>query len=133
MRKSILFIPLIIMLAGCAKTSHAPDPLQVQLANYGTLPDDYKRSIQNHMQYRLKDPYSAHYKFLQPFKGYSWVMNVSEDKEMLMYGWVIPVLVNAKNGYGAYAGQVKFMIIYSNGQYHDLSAIKGTKSITRVS
>lgn len=46
--------------------------------------------------YRLKDPYSAHYKFFEPYKGYSWVMNVPADKEQLMFGWIIPVSVNAK-------------------------------------
>ncbi|ADM99716.1 hypothetical protein RF240_15585 [Dickeya dadantii] len=132
MRKCVLFFAMTIMLTGCTTKSQAPDPVQVKLANYGTLPDDYKQSVKNHFYYRLKDPYSAHYKFFEPYKGYSWVMNVPADKEQLMFGWIIPVSVNAKNGFGAYAGTVKFMIIYSNGQYHELSTTKGTIRITRV-
>lgn len=132
MRNIILFFAMAVTLAGCAAKSQAPDPLQVQLADYGTLPDNYKHSIASHFYFRLKDPYSAHYKFLEPYKGYSWVTDVPADKEQLMFGWIIPVIVNAKNEFGAYSGATRFMIIYSNGKYHDLSTIQGTKRITRV-
>ncbi|WP_035345685.1 MULTISPECIES: membrane lipoprotein lipid attachment site-containing protein [Dickeya] len=132
MRKYILFFFMIIMLTGCITKSQAPDPLQVQLANYGKLPEDYKQGVKNHFYYRLKDPYSAHYKFFEPYKGYSWVMNVPVDKEQLMFGWIIPVSVNAKNGFGAYAGATKVMMIYSNGQYHELPTLKEKVNITRV-
>lgn len=132
MKKCILFFAIIILLTGCTTKSEAPDQLQIQLADYSVLPDNYKHSIKSYFHYRLKDPYSAHYRFFEPYKGYSWVTNVPTDQEKLMFGWVIPVSVNAKNGYGAYAGAIRFMIIYANGKYHDLSTIKGTIRMTRV-
>lgn len=131
MSTRFLYFALTVLLTGCVARSHEPDPLQVQFANYGTLPNNYKTVVKDTFYYHLKDPYSAHYRFFQPYRGYSWIMNVPEDKEELMFGWIIPGMVNAKNSYGAYVGQRKFIVIYSNGQYHNLNYIKGTKKIGR--
>ncbi|PXV75752.1 hypothetical protein [Pantoea sp. PNA 03-3] len=132
MRKRVLYFALTMMLTGCVARSHEPDPLQVQLASYGTLPDTYKTDVKNTFYYHLKDPYSAHYRFFKPFKGYTWVMNVPEDKEELMFGWVIPGVINTKNSFGAYVGARRFVVIYSNGQYQNIYYTKGTKKIGRV-
>ncbi|WP_240156200.1 hypothetical protein [Pantoea stewartii] len=68
MRKRVLYFALTMMLTGCVARSHEPDPLQVQLASYGTLPDTYKTDVKNTFYYHLKDPYSAHYRFLNLLK-----------------------------------------------------------------
>lgn len=49
-----------------------------------------------------------------------------------MFGWIIPVSINGKNDFGAYAGAIKINVVYSNGQYHDLSTIKEKIRIVRV-
>lgn len=107
-----------LVLSGCAKQL-PPSQAQISAASYGELPKDYQEQIKNHFNATLKDPYSAQYKFLPTFKGYSQDGPWSQSGGKVTFGWVSPVLVNAKNSYGGYTGDQKYVFIFSGGVMYD--------------
>ena len=61
----------LVTLVGCAAL-HEPTSEQIELANYGRYPDNYKEIVTNFMSDLLFDPYSAVYSgWCGPKKG--WV------------------------------------------------------------
>lgn len=109
-----------LSLTGCASVS-PPTQQQIESASYGALPDDYQAQIKNTMSAMLKDPYSAQYTFLQPFKGYSQDGAWAPSKGGVTYGWVAPVMVNAKNSYGGYTGAKRYVFMFSNSILYDVT------------
>ncbi|WP_454878595.1 hypothetical protein [Serratia inhibens] len=107
-----------LLLSGCAKQL-PPSQAQISTASYGELPKDYQEQIKNHFNATLKDPYSAQYKFLPTFKGYSQDGPWSPSGGKVSFGWIVPVLVNAKNSYGGYTGDQKYVFIFSGGVMYD--------------
>ncbi|CNJ19119.1 Uncharacterised protein [Yersinia aldovae] len=121
--KKTAFISLLLVssaLVGCAPK--APSQVAVSTANYGVLPADYQEQIKVHMSNSLKDPDSAKYTFLPTFKGYSQDGSMSSSGGGVSYGYVAPVLVNAKNSYGGYTGNQKYVFIFSGGVMYDTTA-----------
>lgn len=109
-----------VFLTGCA-SQQPPSQAQISAANYGELPADYQEQIKNHFNATLKDPYSAKYEFLPAFKGYSQDGQWSPSGGKVSFGWVSPVLVNAKNSYGGYTGNQKYVFIFSGGVMYDVT------------
>lgn len=110
----------VSLMAGCASTP-PPTQQQIESADYGKLPDNYKEQIQGAMSVTLKEPYSAQYSFLEPFKAYSQDGPWSPSKGAVNYGWAIPVMVNAKNSYGGYTGAKRYVYMFSGGTLYDVS------------
>lgn len=114
----ILLASMIFILAGCARS---PDKIEIQNANYGLAPDgDYQSTVKNFISTELKDPYSAMYKFESPTKF--WISEHSIYNNEIHYGYLIKVLVNAKNSYGAYNGYKPVAIFWKNGVMNDITA-----------
>lgn len=67
----------------------------------------------------LKDPESARYTFQPTFKGYSQDGSLATNGGRVLYGYVAPVLVNAKNSYGGYTGNHQYVFMFSNGVIYD--------------
>ncbi|WP_126358173.1 hypothetical protein [Cedecea lapagei] len=107
----------ILGASGCAPK--APTQVEVSNANYGSLPEDYQQQIKSYMYSSLKDPESARYTFDQPFKGYSQDGSLSQTSGGVIYGYVAGVQVNAKNSYGGYTGNQRYVFIFSNGVMYD--------------
>lgn len=117
---SVLIASLTVTIIGCAPK--APSPVELSSAAYGTLPADYQDQIKNHMSTVLKDPDSARYTFLPTFKGYAQDGSLSASGGGVKYGYVAPVLVNAKNSYGGYTGNQRYVFIFSGGVMFDTTA-----------
>lgn len=107
------------LLSGCAG-QNPPSPSEISSANYGTLPGDYKEQIKSYLSTRLKDPYSAKYDFIEPYKGYSQDGQWSSTGGAINFGWIIPVYVNAKNSFGGYTGSQKYVFMFSSGVMYDI-------------
>lgn len=107
-------------LSGCAPKP--PSPVEISTANYGTLPGNYQDLVKAHFNAVLKDPESARYTFLPTYKGYSQDGALADSGGGVKFGYVIPVLVNAKNSYGGYTGNQQYAFIYSNGVLYDTTA-----------
>lgn len=96
MRFGVLFL-LLISLGGCfAKPSPGTD--------YGPEPVNYEDQVKAFFESRLKDPYSAHYRFGgRAVKGYC-NQGLAYGGNIAWFGWAVPVQINAKNSFGAYTG-----------------------------
>jgi hypothetical protein len=113
MKKYISFVSMIII-AGCSGQLSKDE---IQKMDFGPLPENYQQMVKDHMSdpenfFSLKDPYTAIYRFEEPYKGSIWKGLLRGGKE---YGWVIPVWVNAKNAFGAYTGQQKYEFLIRDG------------------
>lgn len=74
---------------------------------------------------QLRDPYSAVYRFETPRKGY--VKDGLLVGGKIHYGWIVPVWINAKNGFGGYTGAQLFyaMFFSENGNVGDVTQMFG--------
>lgn len=106
-----------LVITGCAPKP--PSSVAISTANYGSLPADYQDQIKNYMNAALKDPESARYTFLPTFKGYSQDGSMSATNGGITFGYVAPVLVNAKNSYGGYTGNQRYVFMFSGGVIYD--------------
>jgi hypothetical protein len=97
---------IAILLSGCAS---APDPRQIQDADYGPYPSNYEEIIKSHIGKQLYDPYSAVWTFNAPVKGWN---RLGE----LKFGWALCGTVNAKNRFGGYVGAKPFYVMLHYGK-----------------
>lgn len=122
MKKVLLATALamsVSAIAGCAP--RPPSQVEISSANYGQLPADYQSQIKNYFNTVLKDPESARYTFQPTFKGYSQNGSLATNPGMATYGYVTPVLVNAKNSYGGYTGNQSYAFLFSGGVMYDVT------------
>ena len=110
--RSLLFIMFVaVCLSGCAKQLTREE---FSKGDPGPYPLNFQELVKSAMETRLKDPYSAHYNFLQaPVKRY-------ESKSPLVgggvtFGWGGFFTVNAKNSFGAYVGARKYEYLIKDG------------------
>lgn len=118
MRQMMFCAFLSLALIGCAG-QQPPSSVQIAGANYGSLPANYQEQIKSYFGSVLKDPYTAHYAFDKPFKGYSQDGAWAPSGGKVFFGWVAPVNVNARNSYGGYTGNKPYVFIFSEGQLYD--------------
>ncbi|EIZ2434192.1 hypothetical protein CWR40_004270 [Cronobacter sakazakii] len=120
MKKALLAIVMAtsaLAITGCAPKP--PSQVEISTANYGSLPSDYQQQIKNYMGSTLKDPESARYTFQPTYKGYSQDGAMASSGGKVTYGYVAPVLVNAKNSYGGYTGNHLYVFMFSNGVMYE--------------
>ena len=98
MKTLILYIAALL-LCGCATVSKQ----EAATANFGPLPSNYQDRVKAFMSTQLRDPFSAVYYFETPRKGFFQDGLLAGGKKH--FGWIVPVAINAKNGFGGYAGQ----------------------------
>lgn len=93
--KKLAALFLCLVLIGCAGAFVKPEIG----ADYGPEPQGFETALKEYFCDRLKDCESARYKFGEPFEAYQ---NYGFD--LAWKGWIVPVDVNAKNGFGGYTG-----------------------------
>ena len=105
---------LIGALAGCAM----PAPLtkqQMAAMDYGQ-PMNQAQATATAKQWfdaRLKDPYSAVYHWQPIMKGVITTSLVEGHQRIA--GYILDGTVNAKNGFGGYAGATEYQLLIRNG------------------
>jgi hypothetical protein len=122
---------LVLFLTGCAKAViNTPTATDLNKANYGKVPKDYKKRIQDYWDRTLKDPSSLKVKQItKPKKGY--VLDSIEKPHGYdlysdhifnpIYGWTVCATYSAKNSYGGYTGfKTAKYFFNSNGKFHVL-------------
>lgn len=113
--KAALLTIVFSISAGCVTAPR--DVKTITDAEVGPYPADYQFTVQSYFEQVLKDPDSAQYQWPgKPFKGYARV-NLGKD---MLFGWVVPVIVNAKNSYGGYTGwkDHHVLVIYDKVAHH---------------
>jgi hypothetical protein len=111
-----LFIPCLLVLAGCVSVS----PGETANADFGVCPSSYQDDIKNLMSNTLKDPYSAVYTFSTPRKGVGQDGLLRGGKKY--FGWIVPTQINGKNSYGGYVGNQQYYFFFANGRVGDVTS-----------
>jgi len=112
---AVFLLSVVIGLAcGC---SSGLSQEEIATVDFGPLPENYQDLIKRHMAdptkaFHLMDPYSAVYRFEQPYKGKVWNGLLRGGNQ---YGWVVNAWVNAKNNFGAYVGEQKYEFLIRDG------------------
>jgi hypothetical protein len=112
MKSKIVIAAGLMLLAGAA--SAAPTKQEIARARFEPLPSNYEARAREFIGITLKDPYSAVYEFRPPLKG--WWQDGWAAGHRKHFAWIIPVTVNAKNSYGAYAGRQFYWLAWKDGQ-----------------
>ncbi len=109
---TLLLTAAAVMLAGCA--THAAPPAA---ANYGECPpaSRYEAVINEFLRRALVYPTSAQITFGEPYKGqYTIAGPDAGENAGTHYGYMIPVTVNHKNGYGKYEGVKQWQFFFQD-------------------
>lgn len=110
----IKIFKLAILIFSFIITGCVSEPTKEELAsiNYGPYPTNFKKIIENHLSFVLKDPDSMKVRYLkQPTKLY--YLPSGGGKYNGAYS--VCALVNAKNGFGGYSGgKLSWFLIKNN-------------------
>lgn len=115
--KKILILVCLLILSGCA--SSPPTAEQLQSAEYGPYPSNWKEQVKERMKIILVDPDSVQYRFNYPEPKKAW-HDILGDEGMFsterIYGWRTCFQYNAKNSLGGYVGYKDVFVFFNNGQ-----------------
>lgn len=118
--KKLCLIVLVSMFVISCVTMRQPSQADLNYADYGQLPSDYREKIMAYYDRNLLDPFSAIYVFCQPFK--TWigeaVGTIGSREAKFSYGWALCGEVNAKNRMGGYVGGMQFFTFFLDGKVH---------------
>jgi hypothetical protein len=89
-------------------------------AHFPPLIAKYQLAIRGYMGQKLKDSYSAVYRFGTPRKGMLSEGLFGGGKKHL--GWIVPTWINAKNGFGGYAGEQAYVMFFFDDKVTDATA-----------
>ncbi len=131
--KTSLLISLVVagLVSGCAdlygtKIKHEPTRIELEKADYGTYPKDYKKQIKTYLDASLKDPTSLKIKHIsEPAKSYKfrveekphWYDTHSDKEYFPVYAWCVKATYLAKNGYGAYSDWKTKSFLFKDGPF----------------
>jgi len=105
---------MLIYVNGCASVAISPEELQK--ADHGIYPENYKELIYQYFESRLKNPFSAKFRYIEkPQKAYRRFPTVQGGGNRIL-GYLVYVDVNAKNSYGGYTGWEEFRFLIRDGQ-----------------
>lgn len=109
-------IVALLMMCGCATVPQAEIKAQADAQGYGPPPAaGWEDVVKTFMEYRLKDPDSAQYKFGQPQQG--WITKPPVKGGGLdIAGWHVTIAVNARNGFGGYTGFKPYQFMLRDGR-----------------
>jgi hypothetical protein len=106
--KRLVTIIMLAMICGCAE---GPARREVADADYGPpLSIDYREAIREHMDALFFYWKTAQYKFTKPYTG-----GFRDEPELggkINYGYMIDVLINAKNSKGKYIGFEPYTFLF---------------------
>jgi len=112
----VLFSSMVV--GGCASQPRVYQRPPVD-TNWGQPPVNYEAQVRAYFHGVLKDPTSPIYTFGEPARGYTnygFKGDKSRAGTVLWTGWVVVVLVNAKNSYGAYTGNQRYFAMFNTDQ-----------------
>ena len=101
----------MLLLVGCVPP---PTLEEMKNADYGTKikQQDAEDWAKRWMDSRLKDPYSAKYRFDLLHQGFIQFSQISGGK--VEFGYGLNLQVNAKNSFGAYTGYKRYYLLFKN-------------------
>ncbi|MEZ4814321.1 MAG: hypothetical protein R3A80_03830 [Bdellovibrionota bacterium] len=115
--RRIFLIIIVGFMAGCSTSAKLTETEAVS-EDFGTVagcPTNYELTIKAELSKRLKDPESGQFKFGKCEKGKVFFGLVNGGTK---FGYVVPVLLNAKNSFGGYTGFSLYYFLFRSGVYH---------------
>lgn len=108
---SLILLLAASLLPGCA--TNAIDPVEVAAVNGEPMPDPAVAisMIEESIKSKLKDPDSAQFQWPNGFVQ-GWYQRPFGKR---YYGWITCGTVNARNGFGGYAGRVAAVGVIRSG------------------
>lgn len=94
-----------------AEFSNAVKNINLETADVGTSPENYKDIIENAIRGQLKDPDSAKFSAMTTPRK-----EVMAENRLFVYGYSVCVYVNAKNSYGGYVGDQLYWVFLRDNQ-----------------
>lgn len=85
--------------------------INLETADTGSKPNNYKFLAQNAIKDQLKDPDSAKFSDFTPLRK-----EVMVENRNFVYGYSSCVFVNAKNSYGGYVGKQLYWVFMRNNE-----------------
>jgi hypothetical protein len=95
------------------------------------MPSDYEALIKAEMEYMLKDPESARFRFGTPTRAYS-NKGLIYGGGIAFVGHAVTVHINARNSYGGYTGFKEYTALFSNGSLWKVIEGNGQPLLRRV-
>lgn len=114
----IIIISIALALTGCASTVSQQE---ATAAHFDPLPTDYQTAIKGFNAGRLKDPYSAVYRFGQPHRGF-WQDGLAYGGRK-HFGVIVPVAINARNSFGGYTGDEMHYYAFNGGIISEVTSL----------
>ncbi|MGE6467983.1 hypothetical protein [Serratia proteamaculans] len=121
-----------LMLSGCespqmaeakrkdAEFANAVKNINIETADVGEAPKNYKEAVEEAIRGQLKDPDSA------KFSGMSTPRKeVMVENRDFVYGYSTCVFVNAKNSYGGYVGKQLYWVFLRDNQVRRVKNTSG--------
>jgi ketosteroid isomerase-like protein len=96
-------------------TSQGPlTPAEVMALDYGAIPTDYRRAVEQYFQKVLRYPESIDYREVTaPKQGFvKTVSGVFVGHDTYYYGWTVTATINAKNSFGGYVGFKTYTFLF---------------------
>jgi hypothetical protein len=116
MKVAPIFFAACLLLAGCSSVPVEQVKAEAAKIGYGTpLPPDWQDMLKTFIGGSLKDPMSAIYQFGQPVEGMIQKAPI-RGGGLDAAGYLVSVLVNAKNSYGGYTGFKEYQFLIRDGR-----------------
>ena len=89
---------------------------ELEDADYGAYPTNYQEIATAWFEESLRDPFSAQYRWEgEPQPGYHREAPITGG-DVVEFGYIVYVDVNAKNGFGAYTGWEEYRLFIRDGE-----------------
>lgn len=95
--------------------------INLETADVGSKPSNYKKIVEDAIKDQLKDPESARFSDMTTPRK-----EVMVEQGNFVYGYSLCVNVNAKNSYGGYVGKTLYWVFLRNNQVLRVSDTSGT-------
>lgn len=103
-----------------AEFANAVKNINLDTADVGAKPSNYKELVEGAIKDQLKDPDSAKFYDMSPLRK-----EVMVEHRQFVYGYSTCVYVNAKNSYGGYTGKKLYWAFIRNNQVLRLNDTEG--------
>jgi uncharacterized protein YceK len=116
MKTIVIAIAACLVLVGCSSVPVEQVQAEAAKIGYGEpLPSNWQDMVKNYIAASLKDPMSAVYQFGEPAQGMIQKAPI-RGGGLDVTGYLVSVLVNAKNSYGGYTGFKEYQFLIRDGK-----------------
>ena len=109
------FLPILLCIAFIGCFASKPSAAEIENADYGAYPEDYKQIVSKWIFRSFYDPHSVRDLVItEPKKAHNsqWIIDGGDT----IYGYSVGVALRAKNRMGGYTGLAYYYLLIRNGE-----------------